>query len=276
MFRSRLLVSMCLALLFAAANCPAAPPRPSTAGPGVHVLAPALAMPGLGRERTLRVYLPPGYATSGKRYPVLYMHDAQNLFDDATSFIGEWGVDESLDALARDGIELIVVGIDHGQETRNVELSPWSHPEIGTSVGDAYLAFLVDTVKPFIDRRYRTRGGREDTGVMGSSLGALMSQQAIQRHPDVFGKVGLFSPSYWISERAYQDASAHPLPRDARVYLVAGGKEGQKHVANLWRMERLLRPQAPRLRALVRAGAGHNESFWKAEFPDAVRFLFGQ
>ncbi len=101
------------ALLLLLAACAAE--KPSTAGPTVAVLHPALEMPGLDRSRTLRLYLPPGYAQGNRRYPVIYMHDGQNLFDDATAYAGEWGIDEALDELAaRTGFEAIVVGIDDG------------------------------------------------------------------------------------------------------------------------------------------------------------------
>ncbi|HWJ95481.1 MAG TPA: alpha/beta hydrolase-fold protein, partial [Telluria sp.] len=141
--------ALCLSLLAAAcANAEDTPAKPSTAGPGVKVL-PALEIPGLGRQRTLRIYTPPGYATSNKRYPVLYMHDGQNLFDDATSYVGEWKVDETLDALAKEGkLELIVVGIDHGNDKRMTELNAWSNPYMGAGEGREYVDFIVKTVKP--------------------------------------------------------------------------------------------------------------------------------
>lgn len=253
--------------------------RPSTAGPGVHVLSPALTMPGLDRSRTIRVYLPPSYAGSHRRYPVLYMHDAQNLFDDATSFIGEWGVDEAMDALARSrGIEVIVVGIDNGQDKRIKELSPWTNKEYGAAEGRQYMHFLVGTVKPFIDRKYRTRPGVDDTGIMGSSLGGLTSHFAIHEYPNVFGKAGILSPSYWFSSEVYQHSKSHPLRPGARIYLVCGGAEGGQTASNLLRMDRQLR--AARVRGLsihtsIRVGAEHNEKFWKTEFPQAMVYLFG-
>src|ERR1700750_1835014 len=119
--RTKLLVSLAaLVASLVACGTPPPAPRPSTAGPRVHVLAQRLAMPGLGRDRTLRLYLPPSYESSpDRRYPVIYMHDGQNLFDDATSYAGEWNVDETLDAFARTrGFEAIVVGIDNGGEER--------------------------------------------------------------------------------------------------------------------------------------------------------------
>ena len=256
------------------------PLRPSTAGPGVHVIATPLRMPGLDRERTLRVYLPPGYATGRKRYPVLYMHDGQNLFDDATSFVGEWGVDEAMDALARsDGLEMIVVGVDHGSDRRIAELTPWPNPEHSkVAEGEAYLNFIVTVVKPWVDANYRTRRGRDHTGLLGSSLGGLVNDYAMRRHPRVFGRIGIFSPSYWYSSEVWRYAEAHPPRRGTRVYLVAGDREGDDMSAELARMTALLRRQSPRsvrIESALRAGAEHNEAAWRREFPQAVRFLFG-
>ena len=257
--------------------------RPSTATAGVHVLSPPLAMPGLDRQRTIRVYLPPSYGAGERRYPVLYMHDGQNLFDDATSYIGEWGVDESMDALAKsDGIEVIVVGIDHGGDKRITEQGPWTNPRYGVSEGKQYLDFVVNTVKPFIDAKFRTRPGRGDTGIMGASLGALSSQYAMYEYPDVFGMAGLFSPSYDFSDEVYSYTAARHLPAGSRLYLVIGGKEGREplfNVANVWKMEAQLRAAGDpdvTLYSAVRAGAEHNETFWKTEFPIAIRFLFGK
>lgn len=263
----------------AAAVC--AGPRRATATSGVHVLAPALRMPGLDRQRTLRVYLPPGYDKGKRRYPVLYMHDGQNLFDDATSFVGEWGVDESMDALAKsDGIEVIVVGIDHGGDKRISELSPWPNPKYGAAEGKQYMDFVVGTVKPFIDRTFRTKPGRMDTGIMGSSLGGMTSHYAIYQYPDVFGLAGIFSPSYWFSDEVYRFTAARRLPRGTRLYLVAGDQEGDTpatNVENVRKMETLLRtdPNVVLFTA-IRPGAEHNEIFWKREFPKAMIYLFGK
>ncbi len=260
-----------------------AEPRPTTATSGVHVLTPPLLMPGLDRQRTIRVYLPPSYRQGKRRYPVLYMHDAQNLFDDATSYVGEWGVDESMDALAKsDGIEVIVVGIDHGQDKRINELSPWPNERFGAAEGKQYMQFVVGTVKPFIDKRFRTRPGRADTGIMGSSLGGLSSQYAIYQYPKVFGKAGIFSPAYWFSSEVYTFTAARHLHSGTRLYLVAGDKEGDEPVAvvdNVKKMEVQLRAAGDKKLSLfvaIRPGAEHNETFWKSEFPKAMIYLFGK
>jgi predicted alpha/beta superfamily hydrolase len=266
-------------LVACTAPAPATPPRASTAGPGVHVLAQRLAMPGLGRDRTLRLYLPPSYDSApDKRYPVIYMHDGQNLFDDATSYAGEWGVDETMDAFARTrGFEAIVVGIDNGGEERLHELSPWTNPKYGAAQGEQYMAFVVDVVKPFVDAHYRTRPDRENTAIAGSSMGGLISHYALLRYPQVFGKAAIFSPSYWFSNEVYTQTAAHPWPAGTRTYFYIGGREGDESVADVQRMLPLLATPDHAVRDValhVAPDAQHNERAWRAEFPRAVAWLF--
>ncbi|HET7234691.1 MAG TPA: alpha/beta hydrolase-fold protein [Longimicrobium sp.] len=191
------------------------PARKSTRRPTVTVLDTAFPIPQLHRTRRVWVYLPPDYASSSKRYPVLYMHDGQNVFDDSTSGFGEWGVDETLDSLYAAGDPgIIVVAVDHGGAKRLDEYSPFINPRHGGGEGDAYVDFLARTLKPFIDRRYRTRPGRLSTGVAGSSMGGLISLYAALKYPDVFGRAGIFSPALWFSDRnyAYARAARPPLP----------------------------------------------------------------
>jgi len=265
-----------LAALLAAASA-RSQPRASTASPRVQVLGERLAMPGLNRERTLRLYVPPSYATSPqRRYPVLYLHDAQNLFDDATAFAGEWGVDETLDALAAaTGFEAIVVGIDHGGARRTTELNPWAHERFGPGEGELYLDFIVRTVKPFIDARWRTRTEPAATLVGGSSLGGLVSHAAIHRHPDVFGRALVFSPAYWIAPAMAEFAERRPLPKSARVYFYAGGRESRDMLPLTEKMHALLQRQGGAATVLrIAPDAQHNEAAWRAAFEPALRWLF--
>jgi predicted alpha/beta superfamily hydrolase len=265
-------------VVLAAPAAAAEAPRPSTALPNVHVLAPALEMPGMDRSRTLRVYLPPGYARASRRYPVIYMHDGQNLFDDATAYAGEWGVDETLDALAATrGFEAIVVGIDNGGEQRMAELSPWPSKDVPKAEGEAYLGFITTIVKPFIDTIYRTEPGRRHTAIIGSSMGGLLSHYAINRRPDVFALAGVLSPSYWIAPAAFEQARETALPPDARIYLYAGGREGDSMVQEASRMDDLLRLRMGadgRVLLDVVDAAEHNEAAWRAAFPRVVAWLF--
>jgi alpha-glucosidase len=252
--------------------------RPSTAGPGVSLMPTKLEMPGLDRQRQIRIYLPPGYATSHKRYPVLYMHDAQNLFDDATSFAGEWKVDETLDQLAREGkLELIVVGIDNSPTRRINELNPWDNPRFGPGEGRQYMEFIVKVVKPLVDHTYRTLPDRAHTGIMGSSMGGLITHFAIEQYPQVFSKAGVFSPAYWTAPMSFAYVAAKPLPKDSRVYMLMGGDEGDSMVPDAKVMaETVLRTGLPKDHFVLKIvpGEHHNEGFWSRQFGEAVQWLF--
>ncbi|MCG2585577.1 alpha/beta hydrolase [Massilia sp. TS11] len=272
-----LLAILCLG--WASLVCAADPARPSTAQPNVSVWPEALPMPGLNRTRQIRVYLPPGYAESTKRYPVLYMHDGQNLFDDATSYSGEWGVDETLNALAREGkLELIVVGIDNGGDKRMTELNGFDDSEAGKKEGEAYVRFIVETVKPLIDQRLRTRPERQYTGIMGSSMGGLISHYAIARYPQVFGKAGVFSPSYWIAPSAKAYLHSHPLPADARVDIVIGGFETGAVSDALAMYEFMLAEgrSSQVTRYHMNPIGVHHESFWRQELARSLLWLYAE
>lgn len=276
---TRTLAALLLAVLAAAcSHSPPAAPRAPSAGPGVDVLATPFTMPVLDRQRTVRLYLPPSYGSNTKRYPVVYMHDGQNLFDDATSYAGEWGVDETLNAsAARGGLEAIVVGIDNGGILRMTELNPFDHPRFGRGEGEAYVGFIVDVLKPWIDTHYRTLPGPEHTAVIGSSMGGLISDYAIHRHPGVFGRAGVLSPAYWTAPAIYEYAQSHPLPAGARVYFSMGEREGESAIPDVQRMHTLMAGQRPEPGAVtlhIAPGAGHDEAAWRAELPLVLAFLF--
>lgn len=260
-------------------------PRPHSATASVSVMDTAFAMPQLGRTRRVWIYLPPDYPTSDKAYPVLYMHDGQNVFDAATSYAGEWGVDEALDSLHAAGDPgAIVVAVDNGQQLRMNEYSPWVHPQHGGGEGDAYVDFLASTLKPYVDAHYRTRPGPESTGIMGSSMGGLISLHAAFRRPDVFGRIGVFSPSLWFSDSVFVAArAARPGQPAPRFYFASGGREGPQDdpgvvVADQQRMIDALGASGWSVGTDVR-GIGpvdgeHREWFWRREFPAAYRWLF--
>jgi len=244
--------------------------------------------PQLGNRRDLLVYLPPSYSRSDRRYPVIYMHDGQNLFDATTSYAGEWQVDETLEALSVEGLEAIVVGIPNMGERRAHEYIPFPEPDLDEVQGALYVAFIVETVKPLIDRDFRTRSDRASTGVMGSSLGGLISLYAFFRYPDVFGLAGVVSPAF----RAGQ-GGIFPFVKDAavtpgRIYMDVGTAEGpfkgrpqkafaRRYLADVQRMQyQLLRKGYRAGRDLLYVedeGGIHHESAWTRRLPDALRFL---
>ena len=268
-----------LIVLLGLAACGDKAPPPSSATASVEILPP-LKMTQLNRERVIRVYLPPDYARSDRQYPVVYMHDGQNLFDDATSYSGEWGIDESLDELAATSdLALIVVGIDNGGENRMNELSPWPNADVGDAEGEGYMDFIVNQLKPVIDQTYRTLGDRKNTAILGSSMGGLISHYAITHYPNIFSKAGIFSPSYWFSPEVYDDTRERPPTDDSRLYLMIGEREGEESVDNLLTMEKeLLELGHPpnNLHTEVVPDGEHHETLWRAHFAGAITWLFAE
>lgn len=251
--------------------------RPPSATANVHILD-SMEMPGLDRYRTIRIYLPPGYEQSNQRYSVMYMHDGQNLFDDATSYAGEWGVDENMNDLSKSNdLNLIVVGIDNGQDKRMNELGPWPNQRFGKAEGAEYMQFIVEVVKPFIDKNYRTKPGKEHTALMGSSMGGLISHYGIYAYPEVFSKAGIFSPSYWFSQKVFEFTKENPLPTNYRLYLIVGEKEGPGMTQNMKKMHQFILDEGhpkTNIFSKVNPEGEHNEAFWRSEFKSAVLWLF--
>lgn len=231
----------------------------------------------LGNRRDLFVYLPPSYGSGERRYPVLYMHDGQNLFDDALAFGDEWGVDHVLEDGAEAGLEAIVVGVANGGEARLDEYSPWADEAHGGGRGADYVRFLVDEVKPRIDADFRTRPERDATGIAGSSMGGLISLYAFFAAPETFGFVAALSPAFWFADRAvFPFVEAAPKV-DGRIYLDVGTNEGRDTVADVRRMKELLRWKGYRtgrdLAFVVEMGGAHNERAWRRRLPAALPFL---
>ena len=233
--------------------------------------------PQLDNERDLLVSLPGKYTDRERRYPVIYMHDGQNLFDPATSFAGSWNVDVAMAEASLEGLDAIVVGIPNMGHLRLAEYSPFEHPELGAGRGDLYLEFLIKTVKPLIDAQYLTVPDRLHTGIVGSSMGGLISLYAFFRHPEVFGFAGVLSPSLWLTESAtfafIEQADFSP----GKLYLDVGAKEGARHVANAHRLRDLLETKGYRLGHdlmwVEEEMGGHHEAAWARRFQDSLPFL---
>jgi len=250
----------------------------SSATSNVHLVDTAFTMPQLGATRRIWIYLPKGYVHSSRRYPVLYMHDGQNLFDQLHAFSGEWNVDESLNQLGEnDQLKLIVVGIENGGETRIDEYSPWVNQTYGGGKGAAYLSFIVECLKPYIDAHYKTLSEAKYTGIMGSSMGGLISYYAAMQYPSVFGRVGVFSPSLWFSDKVYELPTNKPPHAAQKIYFLAGEKEGETMVPNLQRVLASLETNGyneSHYTTKIVSDGMHNETFWSTEFKEAVVWLF--
>ncbi|MDV3103661.1 alpha/beta hydrolase-fold protein [Thermococcus waiotapuensis] len=235
-------------------------------------------IPQLNDTRRIWVYLPPDYNSSRKRYPVLYMFDGQNLFDNATAFLSEWGVDEALEKLyGEKNFSIIVVGIDNGGDRRIDEYAPWVNEKYGRGgLGNATLEFIVKNLKSFIDTQYRT--DPEKTGIMGSSLGGLMALYAGFLYPDVFQYVGVMSPAFWFNPEIYdfvKNASGGPK----KIYIDWGTAESQDIISGAEKMVEILEnrgyTEGVNIRVVIDEGGDHNEYYWGKRFPGAVLWLFG-
>jgi predicted alpha/beta superfamily hydrolase len=227
-------------------------------------------------RRDVDVYLPPSYGAGRRRYPVIYMHDGQNLSDPETAFAGTWQLDSILRELAARGIEPIVVGV-HNVEDRLVEYSPFPDRKHGGGEADRYLAFLTDTLKPRIDRSFRTARRPQQTATVGSSMGGLLSLYAFLRRPDVFALAGIMSPSLWFGrDRLFDFVDESPLPR-GRVYLDVGTGEGAATLRDARTLNAMLERKGVRdgqSRRYVEARGGrHDEESWSRRLGGALEFL---
>jgi predicted alpha/beta superfamily hydrolase len=242
--------------------------RETTASKNVHILDTAFYIPQLNRHRRVWVYLPESYSTSRKKYPVLYMHDGQNLFDNATAPYGEWGVDEALDTLSKEHGEIIVVAVDHGVEKRINEYSPFDIDRHGKGEGDAYVDFLVQTLMPYINKNYRTKRNSKYTAIAGSSMGGLISFYAMLKYPNKFGTAGVFSPAFWIVPQLKELAIKRACKLKGRIYFYAGGAESETMVPDMLSVFQAVNNcSRAKMETVVRAEGRHSEQTWREEFP---------
>ncbi|MDO6355518.1 alpha/beta hydrolase-fold protein [Caloramator sp. CAR-1] len=257
-------------------------------------------IPQLNRKRTIRIFLPLDYFKAQKRYPVLYMHDGQNLFDKSEYSGYSWEVDITLDRLQREGYTdgMIVVGIDCNKEghKRLDEYSPWANyevpkllsrvdiPSVGGE-GSQYIDFIVHTLKPIIDSEFRTLKERENTIIAGSSMGGFISLYAGVKYQDVFSKVGAFSTAVWFSEEdLLRFIRENEIRNDMKFYLDIGTNETSdekvKEFPNIYVKgtlnvnEELLR-KLPKenVKLVIDEGATHSEKYWAKRFPEFIKWI---
>jgi predicted alpha/beta superfamily hydrolase len=252
----------------------------STAASNVQVLNPSFYIPQLNKTRRVWIYLPPDYFTTSKTYPVLYMQDGQNLFDNVTSFSGEWQIDETLNLLHSQGnYGAIVVGIDNGGSDRLNEYSPWVNSQYGGGQGDLYMQFIGETLKPYVDANFRTKSQSQYNAIIGSSMGALISTYGAIKYPLLFSKVGVFSPAYWFALddlNNYINTTSSVL-NNMRLYFVASQNESSTMVPNINAVRNNLIAkgvQSANTFTKIDSYGSHSESYWRGEFSAAYQWLF--
>lgn len=260
----------------------------TTASPGVRQLG-TFHSPQLNRNRRVWIYTPAGYEESDRRYPVLYMHDGQSVFDQAisgnfdstTMTPGEWEIDEAADA---GELPLIVVAIENGgSSSRWIEYVPFDTAARGRGEGREYLGFIVDTIKPHVDAHYRTAPDRENTYIAGSSLGGLISFYAGLYYPDVFGKVGSLSPSFWYAHDIYRDidaAAVRPGPRP-KYYFYFGEQELDRTRmdvpgADVLRVRDSMRGHGWEVDLSVNPDGLHRVRYWRDESPRLLNWFLSK
>jgi enterochelin esterase-like enzyme len=243
--------------------------------------------------RMLRVWLPPEYdmpENATRHYPVFYLNDGQNLFDPATAFAGvDWQVDETADRLIREGRidPLVIVGIDNAQSDRIKEFLPYRSfsPPVLRPQGKRYPDFLMNEVMPFVYERYRIARGPENTGLGGSSLGALISLYTALDRPGIFGHLLLESPSLFVSSRRILKYSRYFRQWPERIVIGVGTREAGREdkdrqvVEDVRELQHILQHAGlgdDRLRVRIDVGAAHNEAEWGKRFPEALSFLFAK
>jgi predicted alpha/beta superfamily hydrolase len=251
----------------------------TTASSNTHIWYDNMFIPQLNRFRRIWVYLPPDYHTSNKSYTSLYMQDGQSLFDLKFASFGEWEVDESLNDQFYNNNDpgCIIIGIDHGNVDRINEYSPWVNQSYGGGQGGLYLDFIVNTLVPKVDAEFRTIQDKNNRGIMGSSMGGLISQYGGTAYQSIFGKVGVLSPSFWFSSEVFAQVDTTVIQNHMKYWLMGGVNESSTLVQELQLMEsKLISNGLPsnRVKLTIHADGQHSEWYWAREFPYAYYWLF--
>jgi predicted alpha/beta superfamily hydrolase len=230
-------------------------------------------IPQLKTKRRIWMYVPKTYSST-KKYPVLYMHDGQNLFDNTIAYSGEWGVDEYLDSTKR---ECIVIGIDNGGNERMQEYNPYNNDKYGDGKGKAYVDFIAQTLKPFVDKTYNTLADKKNTFIAGSSMGGLISYYAALKHPNIFGKAIVLSPSIWICEKELNKTLSNTIGLNANsFYFYYGQNESTNLGAEVKRVATITKLKCATciITTSNNKNGEHNEKYWQAEMPKFFNWLF--
>ena len=253
-------------------------PGNHTVTPNVYILDGDMLMPQFNRTRRIWVCLPEGYYDSEETYPVWYMHDGQNLFDMATSFAGEWQIDEHMLSNSGNPCKSIIIGIDNGGGHRMNEYAPWYNFQYDAGgEGSVYTDFLINTLKPAVDEMFRTKPGREYTCTGGSSLGGLIAMYQLLEHPEVFSRAAIFSPAFWFNQEGIMNLAENTsLPSDCYVYMIAGQNESASMIPLMNQMNGHLLAgglSASQTGLSADPSGAHSEWWWSSVFTDVYDFL---
>lgn len=251
----------------------------------------------LRRKRNVHVYLPKGYEDGNIKYPVFYMHDGQNLFEDQKAYGGaSWSVTRQYNGLGQP--QVIVVGIDHGEQFRFNEFSPFLGDKVARTLfveneqtdglearvpeayggeGMLYLDWIVKELKPFIDTEYRALTDQSHTSIIGSSMGGLISLYAGMYHPRIFGNIGVLSPAFWFGKsQLIEEINKHPLHRNQRVFMSVGTSEvgianPQVYVDDAIEIANLFKQKGYQYSFEIVKDGIHNEVDWERLLPNVAR-----
>lgn len=253
------------------------PYRPSQL-PQIHLMSEEFEIPQLNKKRRVWALLPHDYDTSEESYPVLYLQDAQNLFNEEAEF-GNWQIDKKLAVMSDYGIgKIIIIAVEHGEDDRLEEYNV-GRTLLGSGSGKQYIRFIADTLKPFVDETYRTKPDRDFTGIGGSSMGGLVSIFSGIMYPEVFGKLMIFSPSLWVLPKIKLGFLDLFDPMSTRIYIYAGGAESKDMVSHVHKLQKkLLKRDAlhgkMKVHLSINEEGKHSETYWSDEFPKAIEWLF--
>lgn len=248
--------------------------------PEIQVVSENFNIPQLGTTRAIHILLPHDYEqNTEKRYPVLYMQDGQNLYGEGSDY-GNWEIDKRLSLLGKqEKSDVIIVAINHGDKDRFKEYSPYMVEKKGKGMGMKYANFIVRTLKPYIDKNYRTKPEAQFTGIGGSSMGGLISLYAGLMYPETIGRLMVFSPSLWVSTKIYFDIAEFFSPINTKIYLYGGGKEGATMIPSVKKIKDTIESQhwstdKVDVKLALDSRGEHKEKRWGQEFSKALEWLF--
>ncbi len=248
--------------------------------PIVEIISEDFYIPQLNRTRKIWALLPYNYHQTDKTYPVMYLHDAQNLFNEGSAY-GNWEIDKKMSILAEYGRgDVIIIAIENGSEDRIREYMLDNDSITKNAEGKKFIRFLADTLKPYVDQHYRTQSERGATGIGGSSLGGLISIYSGFLYPEVYSKLLIFSPSLWVNPENNFPQMNFKNPYNIKVYMYGGEQEGSEMAERIELFEQTMEGWENShslqfdLKTSINPEGKHQEFYWSQEFPRAMEWLY--